>query len=101
MSAAISDQALAARIARRSGSSFYYAFLFMPRGRREAIETLYAFCREVDDSVDAAADRRIDELFERAKTDRSKAFELKQELDRLGRFKEFEDRFLDLFRKSK
>jgi uncharacterized protein len=28
----------------------------------------------------------------------AKAFELKQELDRLGVFKEYEDRFLDLFR---
>lgn len=43
--------------------------------------------------------QRIEELFKAAADDRSKAFELKQELDRLGRFKEFEDRFLDLFRK--
>jgi hypothetical protein len=35
-----------------------------------------------------------------AAKDRSKAFELKQELDRLGVFKEYEDRFLDLFKKS-
>jgi proteasome assembly chaperone (PAC2) family protein len=48
----------------------------------------------------AAADRdRIEGLFERAEKDRSKAFELKQELDRLGLFKEYEDRFLDLFKK--
>lgn len=42
---------------------------------------------------------RIEELFGQAATDRSKAFELKQELDRLELFKEYEDRFLDLFRK--
>jgi proteasome assembly chaperone (PAC2) family protein len=42
----------------------------------------------------------IEELFTQAAVDRSKAFELKQELDRLGRFKEYEDRFLDLFKKS-
>jgi proteasome assembly chaperone (PAC2) family protein len=53
-----------------------------------------------DEPADTAADQRIEELFARAVKDRSKAFELKQELDRLGRFKEFEDRFLDLFRKS-
>ena len=35
-----------------------------------------------------------------ATKDRSKAFELKQELDRLGLFKEYEDRFLDLFKKT-
>ena len=44
--------------------------------------------------------KRIEELFERAVKDRSKAFELKQELDRLGVFKEYEDRFLDLFKKA-
>ncbi len=39
----------------------------------------------------------IETLFEEAKHDRSKAFELKHELDRLHLFKEYEDRFLDLF----
>lgn len=47
----------------------------------------------------AAARERIEELFEQAQKERSKAFELKQELDRLGLFKEYEDRFLDLFKK--
>jgi hypothetical protein len=47
-----------------------------------------------------AADReRIERLFELAGKDRSKAFELKQFLDRLGVFKDYEDRFLDLFKK--
>jgi proteasome assembly chaperone (PAC2) family protein len=44
--------------------------------------------------------RRIEELFGQATRDRSRAFELKQELDRLGVFKEYEDRFLDLFKKA-
>jgi proteasome assembly chaperone (PAC2) family protein len=44
--------------------------------------------------------QRIEELFERAQKDRSKAFELKQELDRFGVFKDYEDRFLDLFKKT-
>ncbi len=43
---------------------------------------------------------RLEALFDQAEKDRSKAFELKQELDRLGVFKEYEDRFLDLFKKS-
>ena len=34
-----------------SGSSFYYAFLFLPKERRAAITAFYAFCREVDDVV--------------------------------------------------
>ncbi|KQM80105.1 presqualene diphosphate synthase HpnD [Xylophilus sp. Leaf220] len=39
-----------------SGSSFYYAFLFLPRPRRAAITAFYAFCREVDDVVDDMQD---------------------------------------------
>ena len=42
--------------AARSGSSFYYAFLFLPPRRRAAITAFYAFCREVDDVVDEARD---------------------------------------------
>jgi hypothetical protein len=41
---------------------------------------------------------RIEGLFRQAARDRSKAFELKQMLDRLGVFKQYEDRFLDLFK---
>ncbi len=39
-----------------SGSSFYYAFLFLPKPRRAAITAFYAFCREIDDVVDDAVD---------------------------------------------
>ena len=39
-----------------SGSSFYYAFLFLPAPRRAAITAFYAFCREVDDVVDEMND---------------------------------------------
>ncbi len=47
------------------------------------------------------ADRqRIEDLFRAAALDRSRAYELKRELDRLDAFAEYEDRFLDLFRKS-
>ena len=37
--------------AAKSGSSFYYSFMFLPAERRQAITALYAFCREVDDVV--------------------------------------------------
>ena len=42
--------------AAKSGSSFYYSFLFLPPERRRAITALYAFCREVDDIADEASD---------------------------------------------
>ena len=45
--------------AAKSGSSFYYAFLFLPPERRKAITALYAFCREVDDVVDDCTDLSV------------------------------------------
>jgi phytoene synthase len=45
--------------AAQSGSSFYYSFLFLPPERRRAITALYAFCREVDDTVDECTDAAI------------------------------------------
>jgi proteasome assembly chaperone (PAC2) family protein len=53
-----------------------------------------------EEPVTPAARQRIERLFAQAQKDRSKAFELKQELDRLDVFKEYEDRFLDLFKKA-
>jgi proteasome assembly chaperone (PAC2) family protein len=43
---------------------------------------------------------RIEDLFQQVADDRSKAYELKRELDRLSVFDRYEDRFLDLFRKA-
>ena len=43
----------------KSGSSFYYSFLFLPPERRKVITALYAFCREVDDVVDECKDPAI------------------------------------------
>ena len=39
-------------LTKRSGSNFYYSFLFLPKERREAMYAVYAFCREVDSAVD-------------------------------------------------
>ncbi len=43
----------------QSGSSFYYAFQFLPPPRRAAITAFYAFCREVDDVVDEVSDPAV------------------------------------------
>jgi len=45
--------------AAQSGSSFYYSFLFLPQERRRAITALYAFCREVDDTVDECTETAV------------------------------------------
>ncbi|MDP1692773.1 MAG: presqualene diphosphate synthase HpnD [Burkholderiaceae bacterium] len=45
--------------AAKSGSSFYYAFRFLPPPQRTAITAFYAFCREVDDVVDEVHDPGI------------------------------------------
>jgi 15-cis-phytoene synthase len=55
-SAAMSPQEYVQDKAAASGSSFYYAFLFLPKVRRAAITAFYAFCREVDDVVDEVTD---------------------------------------------
>jgi proteasome assembly chaperone (PAC2) family protein len=49
--------------------------------------------------LSAEDQRRVEKLFAEAGQDRSKAYALKQELDRLGVFRDYEDRFLDLFQK--
>ncbi len=54
---------------------------------------------EEEDSLSASERRRIEDLFAQVRQDRSKAYELKRELDRLEVFQEYEDRFLDLFKK--
>jgi uncharacterized protein len=50
--------------------------------------------------LDAGAKQRIRQMFDEAKRDRQKAFQLKEELDRLGVFPQYEDQFLNLFRRG-
>jgi 15-cis-phytoene synthase len=47
---------LSATLTRRSRSNFYYAFLTLPRPRRDALYAVYAFCRTVDDAADLGHD---------------------------------------------
>lgn len=56
MTATMTPQQYVQDKAARSGSSFYYAFRFLPPPRRAAITAFYAFCREVDDVVDEMRD---------------------------------------------
>jgi proteasome assembly chaperone (PAC2) family protein len=68
--------------------------------RPPAEEEEYSHPSAEDEHIGADAQQQIERLFEEARADRSKAFELKRELDRLGVFKEYEDRFLNLFKKN-
>lgn len=43
---------IAKEISRQSKSSFYYAFNLLPANQRDAMNTVYAFCRKTDDIVD-------------------------------------------------
>ncbi len=43
-----------AALVRQARSNFYYAFVFLPRPKREAIFAAYAFSRRADDLVDQA-----------------------------------------------
>ncbi|MBA4311110.1 MAG: squalene synthase HpnD [Chlorobiaceae bacterium] len=42
---------------KESKSSFAFSFSFLPRRKREALKTVYAFCRTTDDIVDNEKDR--------------------------------------------
>jgi proteasome assembly chaperone (PAC2) family protein len=53
-----------------------------------------------EQALDYAARRKIEGLFQEAAKDKSKAVALKQELDRLGAFAKYENRFLDLFKRA-
>jgi phytoene synthase len=46
------DYERCADITRRASSNFYYAFMLLPRERRRALYSVYAFCRFVDDIAD-------------------------------------------------
>lgn len=45
-------QAYCTELTKKSGSNFYYSFLFLSGKRRNAMYTIYAFCKAVDSAVD-------------------------------------------------
>jgi len=56
----VNASGLVSQLTRRSRSNFYYAFLTLPRPRREALYAVYAFCRTVDDIADLGQERGVD-----------------------------------------
>ncbi|HVX58984.1 MAG TPA: PAC2 family protein [Pirellulales bacterium] len=69
-------------------------------GRQEPEEEPFALEPQEEEGLAPEDEHHIEQLFEEVRRDRSKAYELKRELDRLEVFKEYEDRFLNLFSKS-
>jgi 15-cis-phytoene synthase len=45
-------QAYCTAYTKQSGSNFYYSFLFLSKTKRQAMYTVYAFCKAVDSAVD-------------------------------------------------
>jgi len=45
-------QAYCTAYTKKSGSNFYYSFLFLPKASRNAMYTVYAFCKAIDSAVD-------------------------------------------------
>jgi len=68
-------------------------------GENEEEESEFPTSLADEKRLSPADEQRIERLFEQARNNRAKAYELKRELDRLEVFDEYEDRFLDLFKK--
>lgn len=71
----------------------------------EKIKEIFPGVEKKDKEVDLGKEKvpnyimeKIEKLFQEAKTERKKAYALKEELDRWNLYKLYEDRFLDLFK---
>lgn len=86
---------------RRSGSSFYFPMLVFPKDKRDAIMTVYAFCRYTDDMVDTVrANHNPFEFLEHWKEELRRAISGYSELNFLNQLVQIARRFsipLDLF----
>ncbi len=84
------------KLTEKSRSNFYYAFLFLPAERREALEAVYAFCRLVDDVVDEEAPletklagvekwrRELNAVYDGAESDHPVVHKLRQAVQRFA-----------------
>ncbi len=54
-------------LAQQSKTNFYYSFTFLPKDEREAIHTVYAFCRHIDDIVDEEDAGTSEEIIQKRK----------------------------------
>lgn len=94
-------------IARKSKSSFYYAFNLLPTEKRDAMNTVYAFCRQTDDIIDneiEPAEIKFEKLrkwrieFEKAFTGNSDYYLLNKLAKIISRFNIPPEPFFELIR---
>jgi len=52
-------QAYCTALTKAAGSNFYFAFMPLPKARRDALFVIYAFCRHADDIVDEEPDKAL------------------------------------------
>lgn len=74
-------------ISKNSKSSFYYAFNLLPAPKREAMNTVYAFCRKTDDIVDEGVETDLQKYNRLVKwrVELEKAFENNSEFPLLNK----------------
>ncbi|MCD6358946.1 MAG: PAC2 family protein [Dehalococcoidia bacterium] len=79
-------------VVRRMGQVVAY-----PRDEEDDVASVQG---EQEDAIPVSARQTIEQLFDEVAEDKSKAGQLKIELDRWNLFSEYEDRFLDIFRRE-
>jgi len=70
----------------------------VPTESQQAVSEAHDKVKSIEDEIKSR--RHIEKLFKQTERDKSKVAELKAELDRLDLFKDYEDRFLGLFKKG-
>ena len=70
----------------------------MPPEAHQAVTEASDKVKSIEDEIKSRG--YIEKLFKQTELDKSKVNELKAELDKLDLFKEYEDRFLGLFKKG-
>jgi phytoene synthase len=77
----------AQEISKKSKSSFYYAFNLLPAPKREAMNTVYAFCRKTDDIVDEGVETNLQKysMLLKWRTELENAFENNSEFPLLNK----------------
>ena len=75
-------------------SSFYYSFSFLPKTQRDALKTVYAFCRTTDDIVDNGRDTNINlSLLQKWRSEFEQSLTGKSRVHLLNRLSEVSQRF--------